>query len=276
MKKEIVGMLLSWALCGCNSQDQTSVRNNSDINNSEKRSTVCDPSGNPFGGGAGKEVDPYLICSVGQLKAALDNRAQDYYALDTDLDLSQENKYIGTIFTGVLDGRGHTLRNFTLNFPMEGTASLIGQIFSWDSFTAEIKNVNLENFNISAENSQDSAAGLVGANNGGIISNVHVRANIVGMNEVGGIAGQSSGIIRDSSFSGTLRGKDKVGGITGWGMSHSIDNCKVDGTVFGHQYVGGIVGYGEQIFKLGKNQAEAAVTGSHDFGKEIGKKDEWN
>ena len=278
MKKAKLAGVFGLALltsCGSGSTGSTdpSIKASDTSVREEVNSSGCKLKGSPYGGGNGKESDPYLICSVAQLEAMAGSSSVSYFALTNDLDLANEKHlYLGTAITGVFDGRNHVIRNFNAHLEMNQEGGyLFGQTFTTNELAAEIKNLKLENFQIKT-NSQGGTAALVGTNGGKII-NVHVTGNISGNHLVGGIVSNNFGIIQDSSFSGSVQGKEDVGGITGraQGNSIAIRGCHVNGEVAGEKNIGGIVGDVENKLELTNNQVDAVVTGITDSGQMFGK-----
>lgn len=231
----------------------------------------CDSIRSPYGGGTGTENDPYLLCSVKQLKTMAESNSQDNFALTTDLDLSEETERLGDAIPGVLDGRNHTLRNFHVKTEMgKAGGNLFGNLVNPFSKVPEIKNLKLENFTIEGEGLRYAAA-LLMQNAGGRVINVHVSANISGEDNLGGIVAINEGKIINSSFTGTIQGTKVVGGIVGRSDDFSIENCKVTGKVSGDSSVGGIVGELSKNATISGNEVEAEVNGKENFGKLLGK-----
>lgn len=234
-------------------------------------SSGCDSTKTPYGGGTGKENDPYLLCSVPQLKTMAESYSQDNFALTTDLDLSEEKSRLGDAIAGVLDGRNHILRNFHVKTEMgKAGGNLVGNLVNPFDKVPEIKNLYLENFTIEGEGLRNAAA-LLMHNAGGRVINVHVSATISGEDTLGGIVAINAGKILNSSFTGTIQGTKIIGGIVGKSHEFSIENCKVSGKVSGESSVGGIVGELSKSSYISDNEVEAEVTGKEDFGKLLGK-----
>ena len=133
--------------------------------------------------------------------------------LENDIDLEGSGFLPIPIFSGVFDGKGHTIRGFQF----EGAGSHLG-FFRY------------------------VAAGAV-------IKNLHVQGKVTPTGDqldIGGLAGHNKGLIQDCSFSGYVNGKGNVGGVVGYNApSGRIVACSSFGTVFGRQAAGGIVGTNE-------------------------------
>jgi hypothetical protein len=185
-------------------------------------------------------IGPYEIWTAGELQAigADANYWDKHFKLMADIDLSA---YTGTSFniigrgltkfTGVFDGNGHTISNFTYDSSGTSNIGLFGYI---DDANAEIKDVGL------------------------------INANVIGRNDIGSLAAQLiRGAIRDCYVEGGgVSGNDAVGGLVGYNASDStVSDCYVDDTsVSGSgDFVGGLVG-----FNFG------SLSGSHSTGSVSG------
>lgn len=173
-----------------------------------------------YSGGSGTPEDPYLISTAEDMnQIGLNYTDWDkYFILTADISLSactgtQFNR-IGTdakhAFSGVFDGDGHTISNFTYTAE---TGDYIGIFGNVDTF------------------------GMVGS-----VSLVNV--NVVGRNYVGGLVGYSRGAVINCNSTGAVTGAYYVGGLVGYNGG-SINNCYSTGNVNGgynSQYLGGLVG----------------------------------
>ena len=115
--------------------------------------------------GSGTGSDPYLIQSLADFNefAADPNYWDDCTRLDTDIDLTGQSYttaviapdtindinigYQGTFFTGVFDGNGHTISNLTID-TAGATNDYLGLFGNLDGYSAEIKNIGIEDCNI--------------------------------------------------------------------------------------------------------------------------------
>ena len=140
------------------------------------------------------------------------------YSLDctlaADITLTEPWTPVGTDYqnpyTGTFDGNNHTIRGLTVTGSNE-YAGLFGYIGSGGT----VKNVKLEDVQITSD---------------------HQYAN------VGGVAGINNGTIENCSVSGRVRGYS-AGGVVGQQYSGSITLCNSSATVQGTSQVGGVVGY---------------------------------
>ena len=135
--------------------------------------------------------------------------------LDTDIDLTGKDwTPIGTSFsnkyTGTFDGGGHTIKGLTVT-TNDQFVGLFGSI----GYAGTVKNVMMEDVQITSNPSSGFA---------------------------GGVAGYSDGTIENCSVSGSVSGTVYVGGVVGAQWEGSITGCSSSATVKGMVYVGGVVG----------------------------------
>ena len=135
--------------------------------------------------------------------------------LDTDIDLTGKDwTPIGTSFhnsyTGTFDGGGHTITGLTVT-TNDQFVGLFGSI----GYAGTVKNVMMEDVQITSNPSSGFA---------------------------GGVAGYSDGTIENCSVSGSVSGTVYVGGVVGAQWNGSITGCSSSATVKGMVHVGGVVG----------------------------------
>ena len=135
--------------------------------------------------------------------------------LDKNIDLTGKNwTPIGTSFsnkyTGTFDGGGHTIKGLTVT-TNDQFVGLFGSI----GYAGTVKNVMMEDVQITSNRSSGFA---------------------------GGVAGYSDGTIENCSVSGSVSGTVYVGGVVGAQWEGSITGCSSSATVKGTVYVGGVVG----------------------------------
>ena len=135
--------------------------------------------------------------------------------LTADIDLTGKNwTPIGTSFsnkyTGTFDGGGHTIKGLTVT-TNDQFVGLFGSI----GYAGTVKNVMMEDVQITSNRSSGFA---------------------------GGVAGYSDGTIENCSVSGSVSGTVYVGGVVGAQWEGSITGCSSSATVKGLVHVGGVVG----------------------------------
>jgi hypothetical protein len=197
--------------------------------------------------GAGTEIDPYLIYTTDELNIIRQYPYEwdKHFKLMTDIDLSRyAEEYFEVIgrygwpFTGVFDGNGHTISNFTYTSTSWIYIGFFGCVKG-----GTIKNLGLIYPNVVDETIYDIGA-LVGYLQMGIIKNCYAKSgNITGIEHVGGLVGvNSSGIITSSYTSSSVTGNFETGGLVGENSSGTITNCYTNGIVSGERCIGGLVG----------------------------------
>ncbi|NIP24118.1 MAG: hypothetical protein GWN67_07980 [Phycisphaerae bacterium] len=240
------------------------------------------PAQAKYGGGTGEPNDPYLIYTAEQMnEIGLNEDDWDKcFKLMTDIDLGQfdgkegREKYniIGYAsyppwdphpFTGVFDGNGHTISNFTYTSPGIRYTGLFGYVDS----RGEIKDLGLIDPNVDAGTGRvvgslvgrnegtitdcyaqggsvsgtGSVGGLVGYNEYATISFCYSNSSVLGNRGVGGLIGSNHGTITDCHSAGSISGNKDVGGLVG-AVHGTIINCNSNGSVSGNERVGGLVG----------------------------------
>ena len=135
--------------------------------------------------------------------------------LTADIDLTGKDwAPIGTSFsnkyTGTFDGGGHTIKGLTVT-TNDQFVGLFGSIGN----AGTVKNVMMEDVQITSNPSSGFA---------------------------GGVAGFSDGTIENCSVSGSVSGTVYVGGVVGAQWNGSITGCSSSATVKGMVDVGGVVG----------------------------------
>jgi hypothetical protein len=205
-----------------------------------------------YGGGSGTASDPYLIYTAEQMNAIGVNPGDfnKHFKLMADIDLSA---YTGTdfniigdwdnAFTGVFDGNGHTISNFTYTSTGRDDIGLFGCVGSfWEK--GKIEDLGLINPNVDAGTGNDVGS-LVGDLQDGTITNCYVAGGSVsGDTWVGGLVGNTwEGAIVNCYSTARVSGAMDVGGLVGNSWS-TITNCYAAGSVSGEWFVGGLIGSG--------------------------------
>ena len=202
--------------------------------------------------GAGTEAAPFLIMSLEDLVLFRDsvNKGETKYnaegvwvALGVDIDMSSVDWSVNigdaadTSFDGIFDGKGKKILNLnSVETAKDPWGYICTGLFGCIAGNAQIKNLTLENVNITAEYTGNNVAALVGFayNCSGTIDKVivkNVAINAANATGVGAIVGYDY-------YSPALK----------------ITNCTVDGTsINGAAYVGGVIGYASTKIELNNN-----------------------
>ncbi|MFH1883693.1 MAG: GLUG motif-containing protein [Planctomycetota bacterium] len=230
-----------------------------------------------YGGGTGEANGPYLIYTAEQMNAigAEPNDWDKHFKLMADVDLSgytgKDFNIIGTSydnpFTGVFDGNGHTISNFTYASTDTFSIGLFGYV---DDPNAQIKNLVLIDPNIDAGTAW-GVGSLVGYLDDGTVSNCYVEGGSVsGGEDVGGLVGCNHGTITRCYTTGSVMGTiSSVGGLVGTNGG-TIIHCYATGSVTGTTNVSGLVGrneHGEVTDSFWDIQTSGQTTSAGGIGK---------
>ena len=145
--------------------------------------------------------------------------------LCNDIVLSMESEFSIPTFAGIFDGNSFTISNVKLT----GNGSAAG-FFRYVQEGAKVRNLTVSG-EISPSGSQNQVGGIVGVNYGSI-ENCKFSGNVIGDNEVGGIAGvnEETGEIRRCESNANVIGNHSAGGIVG--NNHGIlNNCSNSGSI---------------------------------------------
>ena len=165
------------------------------------------------------------------------NNPSGKYKIENDLDFTGDTlQFTTTVFTGELDGNGHTIKNITKNLANED----INKIAMFYTNEGTIKNLNIENINVISDKETNYPEGIIAQINEGTIENCIVSGNVTitseGVNNcVGGIVG--------NLFGGTIKNcvnrvnitckSGTVGGISVYRAGGTIENCTNAGNLVG-------------------------------------------
>lgn len=145
--------------------------------------------------------------------------------LKANIDLSHTDFSPIPIFSGVLDGGGHTISGLKIqeNGSQQG-------LFRYLEEGATIKNLNVIG-RVSPEGSKLYVGGIVGKNRG-TLEKCTFSGVVEGEQYIGGLVGanESTGIITQSYVSGVIDGKSYIGGIVGENMG-TIIRCTNDAKI---------------------------------------------
>ena len=152
--------------------------------------------------------------------------------LTADIDLTGKNwTPIGTsfsnIYTGTFDGGGHTIKGLTVT-TNDQFVGLFGSI----GYAGTVKNVMMEDVQITSNHGSGFAGGVAGFSDG-TIENCSVSGSVSGTVYVGGVVGaQWNGSTTGCSSSATVKGTVYVGGVTGQtNSSATLTACYATGNV---------------------------------------------
>lgn len=191
--------------------------------------------------------------------------------LDKNIDLTgKEWTPIGNYeqqYTGTFDGGNHIITGLTVNQSGTDHVGLFGTVGKGGM----VKDVRLENVNISVSDKGSYLGGIVGES-GGTIENCSVSGSISGSDQIGGIAGGNIGTITACTATGSVSGGQMVGGIVGENSKNgAIIACTATGSVLGKDhYAGGIAGYNDNSTVTACYHAKGNVSGASGVGGAVG------
>lgn len=146
----------------------------------------------------------------------------------TGIDWTPISKDDNKAYTGTFDGGNHTITGLTVTGSYK-YAGLFGDIDE----NGTVKNVVLEDVQITSDNSSGSVGGVAGDSFGGNIENCSVSGSVSGTLYVGGVVGsQWGGSITGCNSSATVKGEAYVGDIAGeTNYSATLTACYATGDV---------------------------------------------
>ncbi len=222
-----------------------------------------------FLSGEGTEESPYLIYTAEELSliGCWPCSWDKHFRLMADIDLrahagthfhsigyiavDNRRTFIGTPFTGVFDGNGHLISNFTWSPVDTSGVGLFGYV---DDPNAEIRNLGLVDPNLDAPAATDVGA-LVGYLRQGTVTGCFVRGGVVsGYLDTGGLVGYDlSGTITNCYSTAAVNGDTYVAGLAGAVSYGPVMNSYAAGPVMGATYAGGLVGGRGRRYDMGGN-----------------------
>ena len=189
--------------------------------------------------GSGTQEVPYDINTPAKMNDIGNNPGHwaSYFVLTANINLSgytgTEFNIIGNDvneFTGVFDGNGHTISNFTYSSTGISNIGLFGYIFGPNS---EIKNLGLIDPNFDA-GTGDNVGSLVGYLNNATITDCNsVGGSVSGDFVVGGLVGQNYGTVSNSYATTSVSGThNTIGGLVGKNnVTGTLSNSYAAGSV---------------------------------------------
>ena len=155
------------------------------------------------------------------------------YCLTNDIDAGVISNFepIEKPFVGVLNGRGHSIRN--LRIDVSDSRSLVG-LFSRLGDGAVVERLRLVDVNITANSQSQYVGALAGqTDQSALIARVSVTGSVSGGQNTGGLVGYNIGsTISLSSAKVLVDGDDNAAGLVAQNKGH-IDGCNAAGTISG-------------------------------------------
>ena len=200
-----------------------------------------------------QKLTSYMVTTSEQLmdwaeEVRKGNRSLDC-TLAADITLTEPWTPVGTDYqnpyTGTFDGNNHTIRGLTVT----GSNEYAG-LFGYIGKDGTVKNVKLEDVQITSDNHYANVGGVAG-NSWGTIENCSVSGSVSGTTFAGGVVGsQWGGSITGCNSSATVKGVIFAGGIAGETNSgasltgcYATDDVTVENDGTNNSHAGGVVGY---------------------------------
>ena len=225
--------------------------------------------------GEGTEASPYILRTPGDW-AQVQYNPSSHFALGCDIDFNGlEISPVGDVFTGSLDGAGHTMKNFSLSdkslFEYLGRNDLTANIVIKDLTLSHVKvtgnasallakktyhttleNVHIYDAQVDYNGQMDFGAFANRFSTGSVMTGCSVNANIFpeitdddNCDGVGGLVYTlSASEIKASAFTGSIKASSNVAGIASEISKDSkVSDCHVDATLQAKNNIGGIVAH---------------------------------
>jgi hypothetical protein len=211
--------------------------------------------------GLGTADEPYLIRDARDLGTVWFEPLA-HYRLEAFVDLSGIAWSIAVIpwFGGIFDGNGYVVSN--LNIQGGGYLGLFGLLGS----DAVISNLGLEEVDVNGIGYL--IGGLVGFNDGGIITTSYSAGMVSGNHTIGGLVGRTTGGSITTSHSACMvSGYSFIGGLAGDNYGR-VSICCCAGSVSGDRYIGGLVG--RNVYKVYDCYSNGNVEGNWRVGGLVG------
>ncbi len=234
-----------------------------------------------YSGGTGEPNDPYLIATASDMNqiGAEPNDRNSYFLLVNDINLGDytgtQFNIIGpnfaTPFTGVFDGNGHTISNFTYDSNNTNYIGIFGYVGTYNAPNTVIKDLTLIDPNVDA-GTGNGVGTLVGILWQGTICNCGVEGGSVsGNTTIGGLVGESSDTITDCYSTARASGDHALGGLVGGAVAYSrISNSYSSGSVSGGDTAGGLLGAQLGYAAISNSYSISSVSGANSVGGLIG------
>ena len=188
-------------------------------------------------------------------------------------------------FSGNFDGQDHTITGIYINRPASSYIGMFGYIYLDASDVLAIKDLGLENVNISGYNNVGGLAGRIYVTDNSIITinNYYSTGKVESVHSVGGLIGYAAAItsgtiiINNSYSTCVVNGSGSmVGGLVGYSYASAgiitINNCYSIANVKGGGSAGGLVGgvnggggYPLGISQISNSYSTGNVNGDGDY-----------
>ncbi len=230
-----------------------------------------------FAVGNGTESDPYQISNVTQLQN-MDEDLDAHYELVNDIDasvtknwndgkgfvpiandISNDDGFQGTKFTGDLNGQKYNINNLSID---RSSSEFVG-LFGYIGGNASVKKLDI----IDADVDGVKYVGALAGENHGIVEKSYALGDVDGKNMTAGFIGENWGEVNNSHATGDVSGGDKVGALVATNYGE-IKNSYATGDVGGEDSIGGLMGRNYGI--VNNSYATGDVSGNGGMGGLVG------
>ena len=247
-----------------------------------------------YGGGTGEPNDPYLIGTAEHFKSigADPNDWDKHFKLTADIDLTayQDNSvrpigarwgpFAPLPYSGVFDGDGHSISDFTYSTEETYPAGLFGYVAGLD---AGVRDLRLIRATIEAPEAGRVGALVACLASASVINCSATDVIVTGDFAVGGLVGECAGNVSHCSCTGKVQGDYQVGGLAGYaermwlevwdGWTRRVEvgaitGCCFEGTVTGRNSIGGLIGNNKAA--IASCDTAGSVAGEHSAGGLVG------
>ncbi len=222
--------------------------------------------------GNGTSNSPWEITNADELNT-MRYWPSSCYILKNNIDISSYGSgydlgrgWLPFVFSGTLDGDGHTVSNLYINRPDTDYVGL------FSTLGGTVSNLTLSGIQVTGENKVGGLAGNCTGKAQNCVCSGAVTGTSMGENRgTGGLIGDATGTgaaVSGCAFSGTVTGSgDDTGGLVGYLRGGAkVTLCRYFGSVSGTNFVGGLVGQIYSGAAVSSSYAEANVSGSDYIG----------
>jgi len=189
-------------------------------------------------------------------------------------------------FTGTFNGNGYKIKGLYINSPSTDYVGIFGKVY-WAYDGKFIKNLTIENFNITGRNNVGCLIGYwdYGDDINLLIDNITLNNVVCNGGQLylkgGGLIGEicQKGGIRETykitnikGYINSISGGGYIGGVVGYGGSAYMENVDIQvGTISGSSCVGGVLGEGaDMVVKKSRIEILNKVEATHTAGGSAG------
>ncbi len=240
-----------------------------------------------YSGGSGIETEPYQIGNPDDWQELMTTGGDwnKHFILTADVNLAGVTLIpvggtltpIWSPFTGIFDGNDHIISNAVINQPdsdLDRPGSNYVGLFGYVGSGGQIRNLGVEDANMTGSSYGGYVGGLVGVNHYGTLTACYATGSVSGLattcfcgTTVGGLVGVNyEGTLTACYATGSVSGLNYVGGLAGNNYGGTITSCYATGLVSGISYVGGLVGWNGEW----KDNDKSTLTACYATGSVIG------